>query len=92
MPRPSVWDENRLVAPVTLPALQLPDINKEIIADEARAIAAGIAERRVIRAGRDAWEAIGKAETFEAWKAIGAARMKTLGARFYAARRCVAEA
>ena len=28
----------------------------------------------MIRAGRDAWEAIGKAESFEAWKRIGAAR------------------
>src|SRR5262249_10167690 len=30
-------------------------------------------ERRTIRLGRDAWDGITKAETFEAWKAIGAA-------------------
>jgi len=40
---------------------------------QARAVAARIAERRVIRAGVDAWQAIGKAESFEAWKAIGTA-------------------
>jgi hypothetical protein len=28
---------------------------------------------RTIRAGRDAWQAIGKAESFEAWRSIGAA-------------------
>ena len=28
---------------------------------------------RTIRAGRDAWQAIGKAESFEGWRSIGAA-------------------
>jgi hypothetical protein len=59
--------------PVTLPALRLPEIDKEVIADETRAVAKRIAERRTVRRGRDAWEAISKAESFEGWKAIGAA-------------------
>jgi hypothetical protein len=56
-------------APVSLPVLSLPD-------DDDRAIeeaASRIAERRTIRIGRDAWESVTKAESFVAWKAIGAA-------------------
>jgi hypothetical protein len=56
--------------PVTLPVFRLPDIDTEA---EAREAAERIAERRVIRAGHDAWQAISKAETFDGWKAIGAA-------------------
>lgn len=56
--------------PVTLPTLKVADFDIEAEAKEA---AARIAERRVIRAGLDAWAAIGKAESFEAWRAIGAA-------------------
>ena len=36
-------------------------------------MAARVAERKVIRAGLDAWQAIGKADTFENWKKIAAA-------------------
>ena len=32
-----------------------------------------VAERKVIRAGIDAWQAIGKADNFNSWKSIGAA-------------------
>ena len=56
--------------PVTLPVFKLPDIDVEAEAEEA---ADRIAERRVIRAGLDAWRAIGKAESFESWKLIGEA-------------------
>jgi hypothetical protein len=75
MPRASVWDDNvwtgqRPVPPITLPRCSLPDADIEL---EAREAAATVAERRVIRNGRDAWEAIGKAETLEAWLKIGAA-------------------
>ena len=56
--------------PVTLPTLKVADFDIEAEAKEA---AARIAERRVIRAGLDAWAAINKAELFEGWKAIGAA-------------------
>lgn len=56
--------------PVTLPTLKVADFDIEAEAKEA---AARIAERRVIRAGLDAWAAINKAESFEGWKAIGAA-------------------
>jgi hypothetical protein len=38
--------------PVRVAAIKLDDINIE---EEARAAAAKVAERRVIRAGRDAW-------------------------------------
>jgi hypothetical protein len=43
------------------------------VACEAQEAAERITERRVIREGRDAWQAIGKAESFTAWKQIGAA-------------------
>jgi hypothetical protein len=55
---------------VTLPKIRLGDSDIE---EEARAAAAKVAERRVIRAGRDAWHEIGRAESFEAWCRIGAA-------------------
>ena len=41
--------------PVTLPVVSLPDLDDQIIAEEAKAAAARVAERRVIRAGADAW-------------------------------------
>jgi hypothetical protein len=56
--------------PVTLPQFRLPDIDIEA---EAREAAAKLAEQRTIRAGRDAWEEIGKAGSFEAWCKIGTA-------------------
>jgi hypothetical protein len=57
-------------ASVTLPQFQLADIDIE---REAREAAAKVAERKVIRAGLDAWREINRAESFEGWKAIGAA-------------------
>ena len=59
-----------LAKPVTLPQYRLPDVDVEAEAREAAAI---VAERRTIRAGRDAWHLVGKAESFENWKLIGAA-------------------
>jgi hypothetical protein len=56
--------------PVTLPRLACLDSPPP---DDIKETAARIAERRIIRAGVDAWQAIGKAESFEAWKAIGTA-------------------
>ena len=56
------------IAPVTMPAINLPPLDDETIAAEAREIQARI---RLIRAGRDAWQAIGRAESFEAWIKIG---------------------
>jgi hypothetical protein len=53
------------VPPVTVAAIQLDDIDVEL--------EACVAQRRVIRAGRDAWDAIHKAETFDGWAAIGRA-------------------
>lgn len=74
MARASVWDEGhpgcRIVAPPTLPTFNLSDIDIE---REAKEAAARVAERRTIRRGRDAWEQINKAESFDGWKAIGAA-------------------
>ena len=62
--------QERVAPPVTLPRFDLADIDVEA---EAREAAARVAERKVIRAGVDAWAAITKAESFEGWKAIGAA-------------------
>jgi hypothetical protein len=75
MPRASEWDREirgREVPPPTMPRLAFTDYDTEIEAQEA---AARVAERRVVRQGLDAWRAIGKAESFEAWKVIGAALM-----------------
>jgi hypothetical protein len=61
-------------APVTLPALEFlkkgPPLDDE---PERREVAVRFAEHRTVRAGIDAWEAIGRAESFDAWKRIGAA-------------------
>lgn len=51
----------------TLPALELPDIDDREIEEAA----ARVAEKRIIRLGRDAWESVSKAESFENWKLIG---------------------
>jgi hypothetical protein len=58
--------------PVTLPVLTLPDDEKEIEREVAEA-AERLAQTKVIRAGLDAWKAIGKADSFEGWRTIGAA-------------------
>jgi hypothetical protein len=73
MPRASVWDlepRGREVPPPTLPRLVFTAGQ-----DDPREAAERIVTTRIIRAGRDAWAAIGKAESFEAWKVIGAALM-----------------
>jgi hypothetical protein len=63
-------DASPLSPPVTLPKFRLADIDVE---SEAREGAAKVAERKIIRAGIDAWSAINKAESFEGWLAIGRA-------------------
>jgi hypothetical protein len=55
---------------VTLPKFTLPEIDIE---RETREAAARVAERKFIRAGLDAWRALGKADSYESWKAISAA-------------------
>lgn len=63
----------RPILPVTLPKIALPDLDREALADEARAVAARLMEIRTVRRGRDAWEAVAKVETLDQWKAITAA-------------------
>jgi hypothetical protein len=60
----------REIVPVSLPRLNIADLDVEA---ESREVQGRIAEQRTIRAGRDAWQAINKAESFEGWRAIGAA-------------------
>ena len=60
----------RIAPVVTMPAINLPDLDDRAIEAETRQAQARV---RVIRAGRDAWEAINKAQSFDGWKAIGAA-------------------
>jgi hypothetical protein len=48
-----------------LPQFTLTDIDIEAEAREAAQI---VAERKVIRAGVECWQAIGRAESFESWK------------------------
>jgi hypothetical protein len=67
--RDLMYHEVATAKPVTLPVIAI-DFDIEAEAKEA---AERVAERRVIRDGLDAWQAIGKAESFEAWKRIGAA-------------------
>jgi hypothetical protein len=57
--------------PITLPVFRLPPVLDD--ADERKELAAKLAEQRTIRRGRDAWQLVGKAESFENWKLIGAA-------------------
>jgi hypothetical protein len=69
--RHSVWDEKRdgrEVQPPTLPVFQLADIDIEF---EAKDAAARVAERKLVRRARDAWDAIHKSESVEGWAAIG---------------------
>ncbi len=56
--------------PISLPAINLPDLDIE---REAREAQARVIERKAIRAGIDAWREINRAESFEGWRAIGAA-------------------
>jgi hypothetical protein len=60
----------RAPPPITRPPISLPPLDTKTIEAEAREAQARV---RVIRAGRDAWEAINKAQSFDGWKAIGAA-------------------
>jgi hypothetical protein len=66
--------DNRPPVPVTVPELEFlkkgPPVDEE---PERKEIAARFAEHRIVAKGRDAWAAINKAESFEGWKAIGAA-------------------
>jgi hypothetical protein len=57
-------------APVSLPTIDIADIDIE---REAKEAAAKVAERRIVRQGLDAWREINRAESFEGWRAIGAA-------------------
>jgi hypothetical protein len=73
MARASAWDlyaAGCTPPRPTLPAVNIPDIDIE---REAREAQARVVERRTIREGLDAWHAIGKAESFEGWRAIGGA-------------------
>jgi hypothetical protein len=73
MARVSVWDEpkgGRIVPPPTLPPVNLSDLDIE---REAKEAVARVAERRIIRTGLDAWREINRAESFDGWRAIGAA-------------------
>ena len=78
--RPRTWDcspqialgrlgKERELVPVTLPKLSLLDAQQPAIDDTA----IRFMEHRTIKRGLEAWTAIGRAETFEAWKSIGAA-------------------
>ena len=62
--------EETYARPVTLAPIKLLPVDD---VDERRELAQRFAQQRIIRAGRDAWEAINKAESFDGWKAIGAA-------------------
>jgi hypothetical protein len=55
---------------VSLPVIEFKRVDAE---RERKEIAAHLIETRTIKAGADAWQEIGKAESFEAWKRIGAA-------------------
>jgi hypothetical protein len=56
--------------PISLPRFNLPAYDDS---EDRKELAARLAEQRIIRLGRDAWQAINKSGSFEAYKAIGAA-------------------
>jgi hypothetical protein len=60
------YDTSRTPPPITLPSIKLPPIDHALKVELQT-------ERNIIRAGLDAWRSIGKAESFDNWKAIGAA-------------------
>ena len=62
--------EEIFARPITLARVNLPDLDLET---EMREAAERISERKVIRAGLDAWRLIGRSQSFEAWVAIGRA-------------------
>jgi hypothetical protein len=64
--------EDRVV-PVTLPPLPWLETARQQDHELTKELKAQLAEHRIIRAGLDAWRLIHKAESFESWKAIGAA-------------------
>jgi len=65
--------EDRVAPPVTLPPLPWLETARHQDHELAKELKAQLAEHRIIRAGVDAWRLIGKADSFENWKAIGAA-------------------
>ena len=79
--------DNRPPVPVTVPELSFlkaPPVDDE---PERRETAAKFLEARTIKAGVECWQAIGRAESFEAWVKIGKAlqigrdySLKTTGA------------
>jgi hypothetical protein len=61
-------------APVSLPKFNIADVDDaDIELVEAREAQARVQERKVIRAGLDAFREISRAESFNAWLKIGAA-------------------
>jgi hypothetical protein len=56
-----------------LPAISLPKLVFMADPDNPKEAAERMVTMRTIRAGRDAWEEIGRAESFESWKLIGGA-------------------
>ena len=68
-----VFDGTRPPAPVTVPALSCLKVPVVDDGAERREVAAQFAEHRIVAKGREAWAAINKAESFDGWKAIGAA-------------------
>jgi len=61
-------DERSLV-PISLPKLIFTTAGQDDVKEAAERLVVTL----TIRAGRDAWQAIGKAESFSAWQSIGAA-------------------
>jgi hypothetical protein len=65
--------EPRIPRPVTLPELALADIDSKDLETEAKEVAERIATTRIVRRGRDCWENLGRANSFDSWAKIGAA-------------------
>jgi hypothetical protein len=89
---------NRPPAPVTLPALESLKVPLVDDGAERREVAAKFLEARIIKTGVECWQAIGRAESFEAWVKIGKAlqigrdhALKTTGANRPEGRRYCAE-
>jgi hypothetical protein len=55
--------------PITLPRIDIPNI----VESEAKETAARFQEYRIVKQGLDAWQEVTRANSFEAWKKIGAA-------------------
>jgi hypothetical protein len=69
-PLDTFTEETQTAVAVSLPMFRLPPFDDS---EDRKELAERLSERRTIRAGRDAWEQIARAQSFRAWVDVGKA-------------------